>query len=121
MAVAWPNDYPKPLISGWGLEPAPLTVRSDMESGAARVRRISKQRNDKVSVQFAFTRQGFADFRTWYAATARNGVEWINMPVFTGQDGNCQQTETVRFIGQWSASALSDKYIRLTAEIEVRD
>jgi hypothetical protein len=92
-----------------------------MEAGAARVRRISTQRNDKVGVRFVFPRQQFADFRTWYKTSALDGAEWITMPLFTGQDGNCEKTDSVRFIGQWTASALNERYIAVTAELEVRD
>ena len=121
MAVAWPTDYPKPLIRGWGLEPAPLTLRSEMESGAARVRRISTQRNDKVTVQFSFSRINFHNFRVWYSGTARDGAEWIDMPIFVGQDFDCSTTEKVRFIGQWTASAVNANRITVSAELEVRD
>ena len=121
MAVQWPAGFPDPLIDGWGVQPAPLTIRSEMESGAARQRRVSTQRNDTVEAQFIFTRQQFADFRTWYSATALDGAEWILMTLFTGQAGGCGTEQQTRFIGQWSATARSSNVITLSAQLEVRD
>ena len=122
--VDWPADLPDPEVSSWALEPAPLTIRSEMEAGPARVRRISQQRNDTIAASWVFSRAQFGQFRAWFILQAQHGAAWFNVDLFAGRSGadlgKCQVTEEARFIGQWKASALSNQYIRVTAELEVR-
>ena len=120
--VDWPTDLPNVEIQSWAIEPAPLTVRSEMESGPARVRRISTQRNDTITVSWTLSRVQFAQFRTFFQTSLKHGVEWFNMPLFAGvtPDGACNNLEEARFIGQWKASAINANYIRVSAELEVR-
>ena len=123
MAAQWPADFPDPEVNGWGLSPAPLTVRSDMEAGAARVRRVSTQRNDTVQASWVFTIAQFAEFRTWFESEtgAKHGVEWITMRVQAGQSPECARDDNVRFIGAWQAGAVTARHVRVQATLEVRN
>jgi hypothetical protein len=123
--AAWPGTLPSALVAGWGLRPAAHTVRSEMESGAARVRRVSTSRADTVAAAWIMSRTQFSAFRAWYESAAGGnwGAAWFTVPLQAGQDagGAPTTTETARFVGQWDAQAIDAFYIRVTAELEVRD
>ena len=122
--VNWPADLPDPESSAWKLNPAPLTIRSEMEAGAARVRRISAQRHDMVQVSWTFTLEQFGKFRDWYSNSIEDGAAWFDIDLYTGLSGanagKCEVKESARFVGQWEATAVANKYIRVAAELEVR-
>lgn len=63
---SWPSILPRPLLGGYSLNPADQTLRTDMESGAARVRRRSRARLDLVDVAWKFTDAQMAVFREWF-------------------------------------------------------
>lgn len=121
---------PCPEIESFSLEPAPHTLRTEMETGAARVRVISRARNDRVDVSFTFTRAEFAGFRELFetegAGNAAFGAGWFKIPMFIGRvmpDGSVPDTtyERCRFIGQWKAAPAekSGKYFRVTCKLEI--
>lgn len=78
---SWPSILPSPLVAGYALNPADQTLRTDMESGAARVRRRSRARLDMLDVSWKFTDAQMAIFREWFdnsgtaeaAGTAQDG------------------------------------------------
>ncbi len=61
-----PSILPRPLAPGYGINPADQTKRTDMEAGAARVRRSSRARLDMVDVSWKFTDAQMAVFRKWF-------------------------------------------------------
>lgn len=116
----WPTTFPSPLVSRWSLQPAPLTIRSEMEAGADRVRRVSQQRNDRVGATWVMSLAQFAEFRTWFSSEALDGAAWFNIALQTGQSALCEESASARFVGSWTANALNSKYIQVTATLEVR-
>lgn len=140
--VPWPSDWPGVLLDSWSLEPAPHTLVSEMETGAPRVRVVSRARNDRVNASLIFTRHQFATFRALFESTAPGhgayGAGWWWIPIFIGRlnpDGSFPEAglpecegegvtrESCRFIGQWSASVFGEKgkYIRVDFKLEIRD
>lgn len=67
MSRIWPDTLPGPSAPGYELSPAEQSVRTDMEVGAARVRRISRARRDIVSFNVRFTDVEMAAFRAWFS------------------------------------------------------
>jgi hypothetical protein len=63
---AWPDVLPGPSHTGYELSPADQSIRTDMEVGATRVRRITQARRDLLSLPFRFTDTEYATFRAWY-------------------------------------------------------
>ncbi len=63
---SWPSILPRPLVSGYAINPADQTLRTDMEAGAARVRRRSRARLDMIDVSWKFTDAQMAVFREWF-------------------------------------------------------
>lgn len=62
----WPDVLPTPSMPGFGLSPVDPALRTDMEVGAQRVRRITFARNDLVDMVWVMTDAEFAAFRAWW-------------------------------------------------------
>ncbi|OYU38603.1 MAG: hypothetical protein CFE33_15025 [Pseudorhodobacter sp. PARRP1] len=62
----WPDVLPTPSMPGFGLSPVDPALRTDMEVGAQRVRRITFARNDLVDMAWVMTDTEFAAFRAWW-------------------------------------------------------
>lgn len=70
MSARWPQDLPGPIGPGYGLTPFEQSIRTDMEVGPARVRRISTARRDRLSVQWRFDDAEMGAFRAWFGSEA---------------------------------------------------
>lgn len=70
MSARWPQDLPGPIGPGYVLTPFEQSIRTDMEVGPARVRRISTARRDRLSVQWRFTDAEMGAFRAWFGSEA---------------------------------------------------
>lgn len=118
----WPATLPRPTIDGYQLAPVDPTLRSDMEIGAARVRRRTAARNDQVAVTWRFTDAEMAIFRTWYddASTgAAGGAAWFDgISLALGSTGLV--TSEARFSGIWQATALAGLNWQVSARLEIR-
>jgi len=112
------------IIDGYSLSHAPHVIRSDMESGPARVRRTSVMRNDRLSVRWALTAAEFWTFREWFvsSAGANYGAAWFTISLQTGQasDGSLS-TEAARFAGPWTATMNQQGQWVVRADLEVQD
>ena len=62
----WPDVLPTPSMPGFGLSPVDPALRTDMEVGAQRVRRITFARNDLVDMAWVMDDAEFAAFRAWW-------------------------------------------------------
>lgn len=118
--ATWPTGLPLPLTSGYVIAPKDQTLRTDMESGASRVRRRSVARNDQVTVQFVFTDAQLATFRAWFdnAAEGAGGAAWftIRLPIGTGGFSVVE----ARFLGPVKANAAGGLIWSISGELEVR-
>lgn len=118
--ATWPATLPNIKLAGYSLTPVDPSIRTDMESGAARSRRRTKARNDKTTPEWVMTDAQFAIFRTWFDddAGAAGGSAWfaINAAIGTGGVVSVQ----ARFIGAFKSSALGALRWRVSAELEIR-
>ena len=115
----FPASLPAPLVAGYTLAPVDQTARTDMEIGAARVRRRTAARNDLVDVSWLLSAAQFVAFRAWFedgATGISGGSSWFDMSMDVGAGPS---VEEVRFKGAWKASRDSAMW-RVTAQIEVR-
>ena len=117
---AYPVSLPAPMLQSYALAPVEQVARTDMESGAARVRRRTVARNDLVDVAFAFSDAQFLAFRTWFddASTGiAGGASWFDIALPLGKGGIL--LESARFKGAWKASR--DGLIwKISAQLEIR-
>lgn len=118
--ATWPSTLPAPLLSGYGLDPADQSIRTDMESGAARARRRSYARADMVAAAWSFTDAEMYAFRQWFEddAEAAGGSAWFTISLRIGDSG--ATTEECRFVGPWRSVMLARDRWQVTARLEVR-
>ena len=62
----WPDVLPTPSFPGFCLTPYDAVLRTDFEVGAARVRRTTLARADKISCAWLFSDAEMAAFRSWF-------------------------------------------------------
>ncbi|WP_031327697.1 hypothetical protein ACTTAF_06390 [Rhodobacter capsulatus] len=62
----WPDVLPTPSFPGFGLTPYDAVLRTDFDVGAARVRRTTLARADKISCAWIFSDAEMAAFRAWF-------------------------------------------------------
>jgi hypothetical protein len=119
--ATYPTTLPAPLNEGYSLKPADNTIRTQMDSGAARVRATSSARLDKVTLSWLYTSQQLATFRAWFdsAAGAAGGTAWFSVSIPTGHGG--YTTETARFTTGTFGANPSGLLWKVTAEIECRN
>lgn len=119
--MAYPSNLPKPIARGYGFKPVDPSIRTDMDVGAARVRRRTAAVNDRFTFNWLLTDTQMGTFRDWFdnAVTgADGGVAWtaLSMPVGRGGTSNIE----FRFIGAYTANASGGLIWSVSAEVEVR-
>lgn len=116
--IGWPVVLPAPLTDGYGLEPAPQTIDTDMEVGAPRSRRRSLADLDDVTVAWKFTDAQMKIFRDWWRTTAAAGAAWfdINLPV----GGGGVELKEAKFSGGWKSRLDRGLNWNVTAKLKVR-
>lgn len=62
----WPDVLPTPSMPGFGLSPVDPVMRTDMEVGYRRARRITFARQDLVDMAWVFDDAEMAAFRAWW-------------------------------------------------------
>lgn len=67
----WPDTLPTPIGPGYGLEVVDQYLRSDMEVGPARTRRLTRARRDRVQAVWVMSPVEFQAFRAWF-----EGLRW---------------------------------------------
>jgi len=118
--AAYPTTLPAPLVSGYAVRPVDQTIRTEMDVGAARVRRRTRARLDRVPVSFIYTDTQLSTFRTWFDddTQAAGGSAWFDMTLKVG-DGGSTAVEA-RFTGAPSFEFLGADIWRVSGELEVR-
>ena len=118
--ATWPVTLPAPSTN-YGLNPVDQSIRTDMEVGAARSRRRTTARNDRLTVVWVFSDAQMAIFRAWFedaAAGAGGGSIWYTDTLPIGTSGKV--AVTCRFVGPYKASFLAGNYWQVSADLELR-
>ena len=117
MAV-YPTNLPPPLVEGYEVAPVSPAVRTEMESGAARVRRRTSAKNDKISLSWVFSNAEFIQFRTWFDTTINGGASWFNITLNSGASSSAVEA---RFSEIFKASSVSSNlHWKVSASLEIR-
>jgi len=77
----WPSTLPVPETNGYQIAPADQTVRSDMEMGYPRVRRVTYFRDDLIPCTWKMDNEQFVEFRAWFLDDvdgAARGSAWCS-------------------------------------------
>lgn len=62
----WPDLLDPPVSDGYKVTPVDQAIRTDMEVGTSRQRRITKARRDNISASIRMNDAQFEAFRVWY-------------------------------------------------------
>ncbi len=117
--ATWPITLPAaPLAAGYVVEPGSQVLRSDMEVGPARVRRITSARNDQVSLSVELSAAQVQIFRNWFDGDLAGGSNWF-VGLSLDLDGTITAPEC-RFVGPYSIARVTALLSKLTAKVEVR-
>lgn len=117
--ATWPTTLPT-VSTNYGIEPVDQSIRTEMESGAARTRRRTSARNDHATVAWVMTDGQLAIFRIWFEnpAQAAGGASWFTIRLAVGTTGLV--TCTARFIGGYKVAHLNDLNWSVSANLEIR-
>lgn len=118
--ATWPTTLPQPLLAGYAVSPSDPSLRTEMETGAARSRRRSYGRNDRINASWSMTDAQFSAFRTWFEddAEAAGGSAWFAITLRIGDTG--ATSEEARFVGIYQAQMLHRDRWQVSATLEVR-
>ena len=114
----WPTTLPAPLLAGYGIQPNDQTVRTDVEKGSPRVRRITAARLDEFPLAVNLSDTQMATFRAWWGDDAAGGAAWFTISLWTG-DGGAQDVDA-RFKGPWKADKIAKHRWLVSGTVEVR-
>jgi len=114
----WPGILPAPLSEGYQVQPQSAIARTDMETGAARTRRLTTSPIDQHTVSIHLRDLWSVEiFRAFWKHKLQEGAAWfqIRLPYGTGFP-----YVEARFIEPYQLSK-QDKFYRLQGRLEVRN
>lgn len=117
MPIIYPAVLPVPEVQGYGFTPQNNKVRTQFESGAARVRRIHRSPTSNFTVGNKLTIEQLAIFEYWWANEALDGSQWFDTKLVNGVGVT---TVEARPVEDYQVQALSSQVFQLTWELEVR-
>lgn len=119
MSASWPSSLPMPTLDGYSIKPKSRTVRTDMESGPARVRRRFRRVPTVIQVAYIFDQAEFQTFEYWFENTLNGGAEWFAGPAANGAGITTVQCRFIDSEGPYEARPLGGGLWSVTAAMEV--
>lgn len=119
--ATWPSTLPVALIDGYGLESGDATVRTDMDSGPARVRLRYRATPDAIPMKFLLTDEQMVIFRAWWDGDAAQGSAWFDMPLKDGRTAAIATKEVRPNPGKFKADFIGGGFWSLSFTVEVRN
>ena len=116
--ATWPTTLPTPIASGYAINPVDQTIRTQMEMGAARVRRRTSARNDSLNVAWVLSDAQLGIFRAWFDGNAAGGASWFTIPLAIGTVGLV--SVSARFSGGYTVAHIGGLNWKIAATLEVR-
>lgn len=74
MAIYWPANLPSAWLTSVGFAPAEQVLRTQMDTGPAKVRRVSSSTPTDVPIQVRFSGADVTTFETWFTGTLLGGA-----------------------------------------------
>lgn len=118
MPIFYPSVLPVPEVQGYGFTPQNNKVRTQFESGPARVRRIHRSPTTNFTVGNKLTREQLAIFEYWWLNEALDGSQWFQTSLVNGVG---LSTVDARAVDEYQVQALASEVFQLTWELEVRE
>lgn len=95
MYFTWPSSLPNPRQNGYQVGGELPVVRTQMESGRARVHRVTSTIMRNITVSVALDKKQTNLFWDFFNNSANAGADFVYMPVITG---NALKNHLCRFI-----------------------
>ena len=99
--ITWPDRLPLPTFDGYAVQPQDAVARTDMESGAARVRRRYTSIPSRIPVRWRFGPTEFGIFESWFRWMVSDGAQWFSIELLGGMG---MVGHEARFIGDNAGS-----------------
>lgn len=115
--AAWPTSLPRPLLSGYSVEPTQAFIRTDMEAGPARQRKRFTAVPNEVVASWKFKPAEMETFLDFYAVDINQGTDYFTCEL---DIGNGFQTYNVRFTAAPKRQALPGMNWNVSGRLEVR-
>lgn len=115
--IQYPAGLPLPLREGYGFTPQNATLRTEMQSGRARKRRLYASVPTVTPVRWLFTAVEAQQFEIWYEDVLGGGVEWFELRLKTPQGFMLYKT---RFVEGYNGPApIGTTHWQITADVEL--
>ena len=119
MTISWPATLPQPVIDGYGFNPDSRVIKTDMDSGAARVRQRFTAGPTQYKAAWIFTQQQLATFEAWFDLDALSGAAWFTTTVWCGK-GLVNVTARIP-AGTFAVTKRTGMMWSVSATLEIRD
>lgn len=116
----WPSTLPPPLLAGYSLETGDNTIRTDMDTGPARVRRRSTAAPDTVGFSVLLNAEQMVIFRAFWDTDWQSGAAWVRFQLKTGRTSGSTLLECRPVPAKWKAQPISDVHWHVSLTVEVR-
>ena len=113
---AWPDFMPPPCLDGYELQRQKATKRTEMDSGAVRVRRRFRSVPTHIPQKWILDQKQFGYFEWWVENSIDGGAAWFDAPQ---KNGTGMVVVQCRFIDEYKAKPLSNGVWEVTAKLEV--
>ena len=119
--MAWPDDFPTPMRSGYGLDTTSGVSRTEMEVGEARVRRRSTSPPDNITLKYLLTPTQMATFRSLWDNEFKGGSAWVVLPILTGRSVGLEYKACRPLDATFRAVPISASQWTVEFKVEVRN
>jgi len=115
MSFAWPPLFPSPKLSTYSTSNENAVLRTSMEGGPERQRRVFTQVPARYKTTFILNNREYETFRGFFKHSLNEGADYftIELDLDTGLT-----VETVRFIEPYTAKKLSHLHWSVEGSIE---
>lgn len=117
--INYPSQLRPPLRENYSVQHVSPLLRTQMQSGRARQRRLFTSVPSMVQVSFHFGSEAEARlFEVFFQDTLKDGAEWFNAPLRTPMGF---QNYECRFTDIYGPLELSGRSWRTSAQLEIRE
>ena len=119
--AAYPVTLPKPVLIGSSFKPRDKTIRTEMDSGTARVRKRFTTTPTDVDLPLSFDDTEFEAFKAWFddPLEVDGGTNWFWITFV--MDGGGEKTVEARFVGPYKWKPRTGDLWDVTAKVEIRN
>jgi hypothetical protein len=115
----FPEVFPLPTLAGYGLNHVSPLLRTEMDSGRARVRRVYTETPSLISARWVMSSVLAAHFEAWFRDTLGDGAAWFNLRIRVAAG---VESRACRFVEMYDGPELVGRDLwRFSAELETRD